>query len=155
MPKSLSHLGLKVHLVGLFFIQVGNHTTLILERPRRSRESKPWSGWEIIIPVPWLISKMLSNKRDNSVKCTICLPIDMTNRHHHKWPKGLLDIMKERVDLALLRPVLNPSNNNGRISLNENPLNMQLLASLGDAYPCSSELSFWNQRLMKKEATSR
>lgn len=53
--------------------------------------------------------------------------------------------MNERVDLSLLKPVMNPSNDNDGISLDENPLDMQLLYGLNDAHQRSnSELSIWN-----------
>lgn len=63
----------------------------------------------------------------------------------------MTDIAKKMMDLALLRSILNPTNHNDRITFNENPLSMQLLSSLSNASPRSSELRFWNWKLMKKE----
>lgn len=137
-----------------FLIEAGGHTTLVQEQSKRSKKKNP----------------------EETKRC--CRSSSETNhqnaKQYKKQPNQLYYLPPGRLGGSepswaaqesskchkgeggrpLLRPILNPTNNSGRVFLNKNSLSIQLLCSSGDICPCSFELCFCDRRLMKEEPTS-
>lgn len=57
--------------------------------------------------------------------------------------------MKERVYIVVVHPILNPSNDSGRVSFNEELLDLQLSDHSVDVSPSCFKFSFRNRRVLK------
>lgn len=92
--------------------------------------------------MPRPVTKVLDNERGDPICGMVHLSIDMTNDHRNGWPKKVPNVAKQSMDWALLRPVLNSTNNNRGVILDDDPIGMQLLYSLSDTHLNCSELNF-------------
>lgn len=83
---------------------------------------------------------MLSHKESNPIDHVVHLPDGVTNKNCNREVDELPNVAKDWVSLKLAHPILYPADHDGRISLNKDPLHMQLLHGTGDACQCSFKL---------------
>lgn len=125
-----------------FFAQVESYQSCV-SATQTIRVQNVLQGLRVDITLPpSSITIMISNKRHNLICYAVHLLEDKSNRHHDGMTKEAPDVLKNWMDLEMLCPISDPTDDYSRITFNNNPLHLQLLSSIDNTYPSNSELCF-------------